>query len=534
MATQEENQQTPQQNMPQPQAGPPDANQPLQPTEHTSYTDVPPPPENRADQAQQPPVQLPSPPEVPRDEREPRPPEPSAPGGTGPGAPEEQEPPKEGFLGKLPWKAILAGVGAIFFTILLVFLVRRFILPQAQQPEEITLTYWGLWEESPIIEKVIADFEAQNEQVKINYIKQSKEDYRERLVSTLAKGTGPDIFRFHNTWVPMLSQELAVLPPEIIPAGAYQQTFYPVAGETLRQGANLVGIPLMYDGLALYINKDLFAASGQSVPITWDELRKAASALTVKDEQGRIQQAGVAMAVTQNVDHWQDILALMMLQNGADLADPTGEFARDAIKFFTLFATDDKVWDETLPSSTQAFAAGKLAMYFGPSWRAFEIKKANPALSFEIVPVPQLPKTGSAKEVTWASFWAEGVWSGSKNQEEAWQFLKYLSSKSALQQMYQEAAKVRLFGEPYPRQDMAELLLSDPFVGAYIKQAPNARSWYLASRTFDGPTGINSAISAYYADAVNAIVNDDKEPDAVLPTVAQGVREVLSRYSLQR
>lgn len=434
---------------------------------------------------------------------------------------------------KLPFKAILLGLAALLLVGILVFLVRQFILPRTKIPEEITLTYWGLWEEAPIIEGVIADYEAQNEGVNINYIKQAKEDYRERLVNGLAKGAGPDIFRYHNTWVPMLSSELSVLPAEVMDAGTYQQTFYPVASQTLRSGANIVGIPLMFDGLALYINEDLFAAAGATPPKTWDELRSLASRLTVKDEQGNIQQAGVALGRTENVDHWQDILALMMLQNGVDLANPMGQLAEDALTFFTVFATTDRVWDETLPPSTQAFSAGKLAMYFGPSWRAHEIKKASPQLRFKILPVPQLPASEN-QEVTWASFWAEGVWSRSEHKKEAWEFLKYLSTKTVLQKMYQEASKMRLFGEPYPRPDMAQLLENDPLVGAYIKQAPTARSWYLTSRTFDGPTGINSSISAYFEDAVNGVVNERKDPADVLPTVARGVSEALSRLGGSR
>lgn len=435
---------------------------------------------------------------------------------------------------KIPVKPILLGLGALVLLALLFFVLKQ-ILGRTAAPQEITLVYWGLWEDAPVMESLIKEYEAQNENIKISYIKQSKEDYRERLENSLSRGNGPDIFRYHNTWVPMFSNHLSNLPAEVMNAADYQETFYPVAGETLRSGASLVGIPLMFDGLALYINEEIFASSGKSPPTTWDELRTRAQELTIKDEDGRIERSGVALGVTGNVDHWQDILALMLLQNGASLENPAGQLAEDALAFYTIFSTPDRVWDETLPSSTQAFAAGKLAMYFGPSWRAFEIKRANPSLRFKTVPVPQLPKaTSGITNVTWASFWAEGVWSKSANQEEAWKFLEFLSSREVLQKMYQEAAKTRLFGEIYPRRDMAQLLQNDPVVGAYVKQAPTASSWYLTSRTFDGPTGINSRISAYYEDAVNSINKDNARPSEVLPIVTQGVAQVLGSYRLSR
>lgn len=479
--------------------------QPAQPA--SGYSDVPPAP---------PPS--PQPPAVPEER-------PSA------DIPVQQVPGDGRSFPKLPLKPILLGLVGLVLLGLLFFLVRRFLLPGTRTPEQITLTYWGLWEDSPVIEGAIRQFEEENPGVKISYVKQAKEDYRERLVNSLARGAGPDIFRFHNTWVPMLATELSPLPAEVMDAGTYQQTFYPVASQTLRSGANLVGIPLMYDGLGLYINEEIFSSAGKTPPKTWEEFRQLASELTIKNAEGEILQAGAAVGRTENVDHWQDILSLMMLQNGVDLKNPTGEAAEGALKFFTVFATGDRIWDETLPFSTNAFAAGKLAMYFGPSWRAFEIKEQNPALKFKVVPVPQLPKTTSGEpDITWASFWAEGVWSRSKNAQAAWQFLRLLSTKSVLQDMYQEASKTRLFGEPYPRPDMASLLSQDPVVGAYVGGAQDARSWYLTSRTFDGPTGINSRISAYFKDAVNAVVVDRERAENVLPTLAAGVSQVLSDY----
>lgn len=399
----------------------------------------------------------------------------------------------------------------------------------------VELVYWGLWEDSSTIAGLISEYESKNKNVKIKYLKQSKEDYRERLANSLAKGAGPDIFRFHNTWVPMLSSQLASLPPAVMDPAAYQKTFYPVAAGDLRRGADIVGIPLMFDGLGLYINENIFGQAGKSPPSTWDELRKLALELTVRDSSGRIEQAGAALGRTENVDHWEDILALMMLQNGADLANPTGKLAEDSLAFFTVFAKQDGVWDETLPPSTQAFAAGKLAMYFGPSWRAFEIKTLNPNVPFRVVPVPQLPKTRPTDpDVTWASYWAEGVWGKSKYQKEAWEFLKFLASKDSLQKMYQLTSQSRLFGPPYPLPEMAGLLKDDPVVGAFVSQAPASKSWYLASRTFDGATGINSRISAYFQDAVNSVANGEKDPKKALETVASGIKQVLSSYQVTR
>jgi len=433
-------------------------------------------------------------------------------------------PPKRG----IPKLILLFGVGVLVI-LLVAFLINKFAGGLGKGGSG-NIVWWGLWEDESVVAPLIAEYQQQNPKVKIQYIKQSQQDYRERLTNALAKGTGPDIFRFHNTWVPMLARELDFVPASVMSASEFAQTFYPVASSDLASGTGLVGIPLEYDGLALFINEDIFA--GRTPPITWDDLRQTAIALTIKDEQGTITQSGVALGRSENVDHWQEILALMMLQNGVDLTNPTGQLAEDALRFFSIFSTVDGVWDASLPASTLAFAAGKVAMYFGPSWRAFEIRQQNPNLKFRTVPVPQLPKTNPKEpDMGYATYWVEGVWARSKNKTEAWKFLKFLSSKESLEKMYQNAAKIRLFGEPYSRTDMAQLLSDDPIVGSIIAQAPDAQSWFLASRTFDGATGINSQIGKYFEDAVNS-VNAGSPAAKALETVAAGVGQVISQYGL--
>ena len=115
--------------------------------------------------------------------------------------------------------------------------------------------------------------------------------------------------------------------------------------------------------------------------------------------------------------------------NGADLRNPTNKLAADALLFYTLTSRSDRVWDETLPNSTQAFASEKVAMYFAPSWRINDLKAINPNLDFGVLPVPQLPNS----TITWASYWVEGVSASSENQQAAWQFLKFISQKESLE-----------------------------------------------------------------------------------------------------
>ncbi|MBI5465322.1 extracellular solute-binding protein [Candidatus Gottesmanbacteria bacterium] len=324
----------------------------------------------------------------------------------------------------------------------------------------------------------------------------------------------------------MFSRDLAPVPAKVASELGFSQNFYPVVEQDLKRNGQYFGVPLEIDGLGLFVNEEIFRAAGATYPTTWEELRTTALKLTVKDQDGKIMIAGVALGETSNIEHWSDILGLMMLQNGVDLTNPTGNLAEDALVYFTLFSKlPDNTWDETLDNSILAFAKGQVAMIFAPSWQAFEIKNINPNLSFKILPVPQLP----GSNISWVSYWVEGVWAKSKNQEQAWEFLKYLVSKEAMTKLYSQESKIRLFGEPYSRIDLGQTLVSDPYVGAFISQAANARSFYLASRTFDN--GINDKIIKYFEDAVDSL-DKGVSPTAALETAARGVSQVLSTYGV--
>lgn len=425
----------------------------------------------------------------------------------------------------------------ILFVVLLVAIGGLFAVLSRGLPSiggKTTITWWGLWEDEELVAPIISEYQQSHPNVEIKYVKQAKEDYRERLTNALSRADGPDIFRYHNTWVPMFRTKLATIPASVMTAQEFAQTYYPVAVSDLTQSTGIIGMPLMYDGLGLYVNEEIFATYGKQIPTSWFEVRDRAVELTIKDDKGVIQQAGIALGRTENVDHWQEIMALMMLQNGVSLNNPKGVYAEQAFKFFISFSTTLGVWDQTLPNSTAAFADGKLAMYMAPSWRAHEIRQQNPTLKFRVIAAPQLPKERADEpDITYATYWVEGVNSQSKSKDASWEFLKFLSQKETLTKLYDNATKVRAFGELYPRRDMQDLLLSDPLTSGIMALAPNAKSWYAASRTFDGQTGINSQLSTYYENAINtAVKGSSSNVTSAIEPLSVGVTDVLIKFGL--
>ena len=426
-----------------------------------------------------------------------------------------------------PIRLVAIAAGALVLIVTIIFFIVRF-LSGGQSDTEANLTYWGLWESNELIQPFIDEYQKDHPKVKITYEMQSPIEYRQRLQAAIARGEGPDIFRFHNTWVPMLKGELAAVPQDVVSSKELSETYPAVMTHDLVADNKFYGMPIMIDGLMLFYNKDLLAEVGASPPQTWEEFEEIASSLTIKDGFGIIERAGAAIGTADNVEHFSDILGLLLYQNGTDFNNIASTEAENALTFYTFFAqAPNNVWDASLDNSIVAFAGGKVAMVFAPSWEVFTIQAMNPNLNFATAPVPQI-KGGDP--VGWASYWVEGVSAKSPNQKAAYEFIKFLASKESLEKLYQaQVAAGRPFGEPYPRMDMINSLRDVEYVSAVSEQSEIMRSWYLASRTQDN--GINDKTISYFKDAVNS-VNQGSSAEGALETAARGVAQVFAEYGL--
>lgn len=401
--------------------------------------------------------------------------------------------PAEGGLARM--RRILTRLAILLIVVLIGFLgfllLRKTVFPPHK---EVTLTYWGLWEDSDIINPLLTDFvsaytaEHPNISLTINYEKRTfgtLEQYKETLLTRLKQETAPDIFRLHNSWVKEFVGELTSLPTEMMSETDYTAAFYPAALSSAKVGEAIYAIPLEYDGIVLYYNKDLLkGVDVASALATWESFRREAVKLTQweeNDPQKKILRAGAAFGAANNISHSSDLLSLLFSQSGVDpLTELETQAAADALAYYTKFVKIDHIWDETLPFSINAFANGQVAMTFGPSWRALDIHNLNPRLNFAAVSVPQLP-AAQEKGIHWASFWMEAVNKDSENAGVAWQLLKFLTEEEQQKRFYSAASQVRYFGEPYSRPSLAENLATHEILRPLLVSASGA----VSSKTVD-------------------------------------------------
>jgi ABC-type glycerol-3-phosphate transport system substrate-binding protein len=446
---------------------------------------------------------------------------------------QQPTPPQKKFKKKFPIKIILTlFLVLIVLSVIGVFLLRFLKTGISDVGTKGQIEWWGVTYDEAVLKPVIDEFESANAGVSINYIKQSPTDYRERLTNEIARGEGPDIFEIHNSWVPMFRNDLDTIPNNIVSSAEYAQRFYPVAVSDFTTKKGIVAIPLYYDAITLYINEDVFATAGVSPPVDWNDFREVAKQLSQPNEKGELLLGGAAIGTTSNVDYWPEIVGLMLQQNKFDPTNPRGPKVEDALVFYKIFSSLHKVWDETLPPSTQAFANGKVAMFFAPASAADEINKINPDLRFRTINLPELPLNDPEEpDVSYATYWANGVWNRSVNRQKSWELLDFMTKQESLTKIASNMKQTSNFSYAYPRRDMGVLLKDDPILGSIVSLAPNARSWYLAYETNDGESGINSRINKVFMTALEDI-SQGRAATKVVDALAQEAREVLAGYGL--
>ena len=292
-----------------------------------------------------------------------------------------------------------------------------------------------------MVQPLIDDYKKLNPNVSITYTKMIPTDYRVKVSTRGKNGTGPDIFRFHNTWIPQMREIIAPMPSSTMSMEEFKKTFYPIHSKDLVIGDKAYGIPLSVDGLVLMYNQELFKKAGiVSGPVIWEDVLDSVAKLTVKYQEGKIVTSGIALGTASN-RAYSDIFGLFLAQNGGDIRQLSRPEAAGALESYRRFAeSDSATWDELMPNSVQAFAQEKVAMIIAPSWQALSIKAINPDLSIKVVPVPVIP---GSKPLSIASYWVEGVSRYSKNQSEAWKFLKFLSEKESETKMFELQSKVK-------------------------------------------------------------------------------------------
>ena len=387
---------------------------------------------------------------------------------------------------------LLFTLAIVFISLLAVlYLVTNVSLPGNNRPtvaSRTEFTYWGINLPVEVIQPLISEYEKSNPNVLIKYERKSYADlteYKKLLAEKLRSGEGPDIFRIHATWSPFLSSEMAINTS--VSKKDFEAAFYRAYRTQCIINEEVKCIPIMYDGLALAYNKDLFQQSGAGVPVTWEDFRNAAIRITKRDSRNNIIVAGAAIGSTNNVANHSDIISLMLAQSNIKIPDSIdSETAVEVIGYYMNFSKIDRVWSDSLPDSIGAFAEGKVGMVFVKTGDLKTILNLNPSMNLEVISVPQLPLSeGGTTRLTVASSFVETVSTDLSKDEQklAWDFLNWLSMPEQQTKMFSEYSKYANFGEIPSVKSLDSITKSNEYLQGFIEYADSSSHSYFTTNS---------------------------------------------------
>lgn len=424
-------------------------------------------------------------------------------------------------------------IGLVVFVVLFAVLLVTGVVPgwKPGKAETKNLTFWG-FEDEGYYAPLIADFSKTNPTIQIAYKKIGREVYEKKLLEAFATQTGPDIFEIENTWVPRYLNKIAPAPSAIATARSVRQTLVDAAVHDFVRGDFVYGLPYYIDTLGLFYNDAILKSAGFSFPPKdWDEFIDVSSTITRKDIFGGIELAGAALGAAENVAYAADLLELLMMQAGLEIADQnTGAMTFDeplsvgganfnagakALDFYTSFANTAKEnysWSNGLPNSLTAFTSLKTAMVFEYSGAVAALEANYPKFNFKTAEIPQ-PKNVITK-ANIARYHTPVVWASSPNRNEAWAFLAFLVSPS-VNDYYTKA-----FGRPTSLLSLVETqrVTRSEKLSPFIGQSLTAKSFY----QFD-----NDAIERVFLDMIAAGVKQSGNYDAILQEGARKLDDMM-------
>jgi len=399
----------------------------------------------------------------------------------------------------------------------------------------ITLVYWRVFDDVDAFQDIITKYKALHPYINIEYRKLRYEEYETELLNALAEDRGPDILSLHNTWLVKYQSRLTPLPATItlpypVMKGVIKQEVVPelrttnsltlkelrdnfvdaVARDVVLDDGKIYGLPLSIDTLAMYYNRDLFNNAGISqAPAYWNkEFLQDIKKLTRLNEDKDIVQAGAALGGGSNVNRFSDILAVLMLQNGAVIMNDSGRVVfnivpeamensgynpgLEALRFYTDFANPTKesyAWNAALPNSLDMFISGNLAVMFSYAYDLPTIRARAPKLNFSVAKLPQI-EGNPPTNINFANYWVEAVSKKSEHPNEAWDFIQFMT-KAEQAKSYLEKAK-----KPTALRVLVSEQKSDGELGVFADQVLTAKSWYKGNNVKAAEDAVREMIEA--------------------------------------
>ncbi|MBD2607810.1 ABC transporter substrate-binding protein [Scytonema hofmannii FACHB-248] len=335
------------------------------------------------------------------------------------------------------WKFLQVVVAiAIAFTLTACQELPGAIAPTATAPVIVKLSSWAANPvEQKLLKQVLNDFKVQHPGIKVKH-EVINDQYMDVIKTRFIGEAAPDVFYLDALEAPFfMSQDVlepleGYIKPEFDLAD-FQETLL----DSFKYQNHIYGLPKDYSTLALFYNKQAFAAANlSSPPTTWDELRSDSKLLTVdRNQDGRIDQYGFGETpeLARQAYKIKAFGGQLVTENGyaAFASEASLQGLQLTVDQYQKDCTSAQKSDVGTNSGSEMFGQGKAAMVIEGNWAIPYLRETFPKLEFATAEMPSI----NNKKVTMVFTVAYVMNKQTKHKAEAWELISYLTGFEGMQ-----------------------------------------------------------------------------------------------------
>ncbi|MBZ4669572.1 MAG: hypothetical protein JG775_2727 [Defluviitaleaceae bacterium] len=410
------------------------------------------------------------------------------------------------------------------FFLLVVILISTFMLAQVKE-----VIFWHSYsttsgEYKLLTEEIIPEFEKEHPDIKITEVQVPYDEMRRRLIVSTAAAQYPDVMRMDIIWVPQFADIGVLLPLDEEFSNDFQQIkddFLPGPLATNYWKGHYYGVPLDTNTRVLLWNRKMFEESGLSEPPTnMEEFIKYIKILTKDtDGDGQIDQWGFA---DTGFGPWNSMPWIYSF--GGQILDPTNSKAEGYVnspESVEALKTFKDLYDQGYIAPIggggigvlEGYAEGIYAMTFDGPWAESIIKGQYPdaEINYSLVPAGK----GGSKSVVGGEDIV--IFSSTKYKNEAWEFVKFMTSKE-VQLKFATVGQMPVLNGLLDEPEIKE----HPFFPVYLKQLETA----IPRSPHPAWNEINDIMDSAWQNAAIGGV----DPQDALDNAAYEIEEILKDY----
>ena len=385
------------------------------------------------------------------------------------------------------------------------------------------ITHWGWAGSLDALKNATPLFNEAYPNIKVNYVEMSGNDVRDKLLVSLASGTGaPDSSGLQDRFIPLLIDKGGVvdLTDRV---SAYKDKFAPYKWAAYTDDRDRIyALPWDASPMATYYRYDLWQAAGlENDPDRLSEQIQTYDDLIELGKKLKGDQKLIALTTNQSINrsNSDDLVEGMLIQHQAHMFDEDGKIrdpnprAVEVLKLVKKLVDSGVTLDigrDDLAPWTAALKEGKVTAEPNAVWAMAFIRPAAPETEgkWRVFKLPAIAQGGKRSSLNGGS--AVIMTTQSKNQEAAWAFLEFMMTNPRALAVGWE--KHSIFPAYMPVFEQPEFNRPDPAFGGqkaaqlFAEVLPEVPPMTYTTKYLDAH---GAAL-----DAVTAVLKGQKAPEA--------------------